>query len=209
MPNRKTIFAVNNFYHLFSRGDRREVIFKEPKDYLRFLEKLEEYRIKYNFDLITYCLIPNHFHLLVKQLSQVSVSKFLGVLLNSYARYCGIKYELPPGHLFQGNFGAKLIDSEASLIQVSRYIHLNPVKNRLLSLDLTYKAPRRISDKKTLRELRNYPWSSYPFYLGRASHQKTKINPSAILETENNFKRYRKFVESKLTDEDLRTLEKL
>lgn len=209
MPRRQITFTANNFYHLYSRGDRREPIFRDSNDYLRLLRKLEEYRQKYSFDLIAYCLIPNHLHFLAKQLTAVSVSKFLGVLLNSYARYFGLKYELPTGHLFQGRFGAKLIESEGDLLQVSRYIHLNPVKEKLLGLDFTYKTPRKIKDRAVLKQLRDYRWSSYPFYSGQAVQSEVRVNPDTIIEIEKDLKKYQKFVESKLTDQDLLTLEGL
>ncbi len=210
MPFRKINFFKGNFYHIFSRGDRKELIFRSNDDYERFLLKTEEYRKKYSTDIVAYCLLPNHFHFLVKQLSEIPCSKFIGVLLNSYARFSSVKHTLPPGHLFQGRFGATSIESSESLLQVSRYIHLNPVKEKILKLDFTYKKDRiLLNSKPIIVELRSYPWSSYRFYL-HAKKYPTILNVATqhIWELGETLNSYRKFVESPISDESTLELEK-
>lgn len=200
MPYRKTKFLKGRFYHLFSRGDRKEPIFLEDKDYQRFLEKLEEYRKNYGVGVIGYCLLSNHLHLLVKQLTDVPLSKFMGILLNSHARYLATKYQLPTGHVFQGQFGAKTIESEEGLLQVSRYIHLNPVKEELLNAPHRFRRNLFRRNLTLAHHLRSYPWSSYITYL-----QPTLSGPVTLeilpVGGETS-KTYREFVEAKISPED-------
>lgn len=207
MPNRRLIFLKNNFYHVFSRGNRKTEIFTNQKDYERFLKKLEEYRKKYSVDIISFCLLPNHFHLLVKQSNDVPLGRFVGTLLNSYARYRSVKYQLPPGHVFQGRFGCRLIEAEKDLLQTSRYIHLNPIKERLLSLDFTQKKAKSFKVLLLKKALRSYLWSSYPFYLGQKKGS-VGVYLKPILEIEKSLRVYQKFVESKITFEDITELER-
>lgn len=209
MPLRLTRFLKDSFYHIFSRGNRKEIVFSERADYERFLLKAEEYRKRYSLDIVAYCLLPNHFHFLLRQLSEVPVSKFMAVLLNSYARYAAVKNSLPPGHVFQGRFGSKIIDADESLLQASRYIHLNPVKERILSLDFTYRGDRSLARQKgIIQSLRTYPWSSYPLYLESNKITILTINQDYILDLEKSFFRYRRFVESAAADEMILELEK-
>lgn len=206
----RTAFLPGSYYHIFSRGNRKQAIFFGDRDYLRFLEKVEEYRKKYNIDLVAFCLIPNHFHLLVRQNSEVPVPKFMGVLLSSHSHYTSIKHDLPRGQLFQGRFGKTLIETESSLLQVSRYIHLNPIKEKLLDMDITFQKSRTIRDKETIKYLHGYRWSSYPLYLSnQASNGVISIDAHHILSLEKSRASYRRFVESKISDEDFRNLENL
>ena len=100
-------------------------------------------------DLVGYCLMPNHFHFLIKQLTDNGISMFMNRLQNSYARYFNTE-QARHGPLFQGRFKAVLIESEEQLIHVSRYIYLNPFSSFVT---------------KNLFELKRYPWSSLREYL--------------------------------------------
>lgn len=210
MPLRRIVFAPKKFYHVFARGNRKQNIFFEERDYTRFLEKIEEYRKKYAIDLVAFCLVPNHFHLLIRQNSKTPVSKFVGILLSSHSHYMSLKHSLPPGQLFQGRFGVTAIESEASLLQVSRYIHLNSIKERLLDMDFTLQKSRALRDKEILKSLREYRWSSYPLYLSNQTSQgPVTVNSKYIWSLEKSPTRYRKFVEAKISDEDFHNLENL
>ena len=196
----------NNFYHIYARGNRKSPIFFERKDFTRFLEKLEEYRKKYQIEIIAYCLINNHFHILVRQKGDFSVSRFVGTLTNSHARYLSVKNRLPPGHVFQGRFGAKLIDSEESLLQVSRYIHLNPIKEKILSLDFSSKKAKKITRLSLIEKLRTYHFSSYRNYLSGQTGL-VGLDFETILTIQKNKELYRKFVEAKISFDDVLALE--
>lgn len=126
------------YYHVFNRGNNKQDIFLDVSDYQAFLNMLEcyltsesKYRptwIKKTFEedvhIIAYCLLPNHFHLLIKQIQKRALSDFLQAFSLRYTKYFNKKYGRV-GHVFQGVFKARLIDSDGDLLNVSRYIHQN------------------------------------------------------------------------------------
>ena len=134
-------------YHIYNRGNNKQKIFLEKNDYLFYLRKLREYKEKYNVTILCYCLMPNHIHLILSQNTEVPISKFVLSLHTSYSMYFNKKYN-KIGHLFQGRFGQKIIDKDEYLLQVSSYIHINPLEANLV------------------RKLEDYQWSSYPDYIG-------------------------------------------
>jgi putative transposase len=117
--------------------------------------------------------MPNHFHLLVKQVQENGISRLLSKLSNSYTRYFNVKHQRI-GPLFQGSFKAIRIESEEQLNHLSRYIHLNPLIDYLV------------------KDLRNYPYSSYPEYLGLSDFN--LCTRKAIIESFKSVKDYEKFV---------------
>lgn len=160
MPVRKIYFRKGYFYHLYNRSIDGQVVFQEKRDIRRFLSVMNFYRYKnppvrfshfLNFELeerenilksirkkndllveiLCYAVMPNHYHLLVKQLSDDGVSWFVSNIQNSYARYFNTKNKRA-GHLFQGIFRGVLIESEQQLIHVARYIEINPLTSFLL-----------------------------------------------------------------------------
>lgn len=146
MGYRQTELVDNNYYHVYSRGNEKRSIFIAPKDYSRFLDRLKKYSQQDKIGIICYCLMPNHYHLLLQQLQGGSISNFIQRLQVSYAMYFNIKNKRV-GHLFQGPFKAKLIEDDSYMLQVSKYIHLNP--------------------KDINEEPSKYRWSSLRSYLGQ------------------------------------------
>jgi putative transposase len=157
MPSRNVLKqdAPQSYYHVYARGINRQRIFREPADYEKFLRlfarylSLEETHNRnglsfpnfYNkLDLLAFCLMPNHFHLLVFQYQQGAMTEFMRSLLTSYSMYFNKKYKRS-GPLFESRFKASLISDEAYLEHISRYIHMNP------------------------RSWRDYEYSSLPYYL--------------------------------------------
>lgn len=168
-------FITQGYYHIYNRGVEKKDIFLDKRDHLRFLEALDFYRkspqpmklsdyrrgvIKYKRQesqielvrIFVYCLMPNHFHLLISQLVEGGITQFLRKLSDSYARYFNTKYQRV-GPLFQGSFKAKLIETDEYLLQLSKYIHRNAF---LL--------------KKWEGKKQTYPYSSYNFYLTQEKH---------------------------------------
>lgn len=203
MALRKTIFATNEVYHVYNRGVEKRPIFLQKRDYDRFLSLLEYYRftncpIKFSYfklqtaegkqriltnlnreskklvDILAFCLMPNHFHLLLKQLNENGISKFMAKITNGFSHYFNTKYDRT-GHLFQGNFGAIYIASDEQYMHVSRYIHLNPVVSYLVKPE----------------ELETYAYSSYISYI---TDNKSFCNPTNILGFFKNIEAYKKFV---------------
>lgn len=135
------------FYHVINRGNAGENIFKSKKDREKFLGYLKKAIERFSIRIHTYCLMSNHFHLLLET-TKPNLSKTIQWLNISYAVYFNRKHQRS-GHLFQGRFKAILVDQDEYLKQLSRYIHLNPMRARMVE------------------DTADYPWSSYKEFIGR------------------------------------------
>ena len=124
-------YLDENYYHMFNRGSRSEKIFFSEANYEYFLRLITGNSIVHLVRVEACCLMPNHYHIVVKQSVGGSISKFIQSVMTSYVQAVNKMYNLS-GSLFQGKAKAKLIDTESSLMQVVRYIHLNPVKAELV-----------------------------------------------------------------------------
>ena len=145
MARKPRIHFPGAFYHVISRGNRRQNIFREYSDYERYLQFLAEYKERYRFFLYAYALMPNHVHLLV-EVGEPPLSRLMQVLQFRYTRNFNIKYR-KTGHLFEGRYKAILCEKDSYLLELSAYIHLNPVRSGLAE-DPT-----------------DYRWTSYRTYL--------------------------------------------
>lgn len=183
MPAKNVIkdYQENAYYHVYNRGVDKGLIFQNDNDYKTFLSYLKFYltpqgeslkgapsrQLKNYVDeieLLCYCLMPNHFHLLIKQHSLHGMDHFLRSISTKYARYFNTHYKRV-GHLFQGSYKAVRIENEYQFIYISKYIHRNT-----LSLSPYKDNPRRLQE---------YPYSSYGNYLRR--FQQTWVRPNEIL----------------------------
>ncbi|MBI2095526.1 MAG: transposase [Candidatus Omnitrophica bacterium] len=135
------------FYHVISRGNERRAVFRGDDDYELFLSTLEEASDRFDTLIHAYCLMANHLHLLI-QTKDSNLSQFMKRLLGVYTIRFNRRHKRQ-GHLFQGRYKAYLIDQDSYFLQLSRYIHLNPVKAKL-----------SVSAEK-------YRWSSMQFFLRR------------------------------------------
>jgi putative transposase len=124
-------YLDENYYHVFNRGSRSEKIFFSEANYEYFQRLMTRNSIVHLVRVEAYCLMPNHYHIVIKQSVGGSISKFIQSLMTSYVQAINKMYNLS-GTLFQGKAKAKQIDTESSLLQVVRYIHLNPVKAGLV-----------------------------------------------------------------------------
>ena len=134
------------YYHVISRGNNQEKIYKNDRDKEKFLEYLEKAAERFSIIIHTYCLMSNHYHLLVET-PEANLSLAMQWINVSYATYFNRKRGRY-GHLFQGRFKAILIDADEYLKHLSRYIHLNPVRAKMVSLPAEYQ------------------WSSYGAFIG-------------------------------------------
>ena len=125
MPRRIIAFQAGSYYHLYNRGVNKEAIFFEAENYTFFLRRLREYFTADVATVIAYCLMPNHYHLLVHLLTD-DLASIMGAFSLSYAKAINKRYERV-GPLFQGRFEGKLVHKDEYLLHLSRYIHLNPV----------------------------------------------------------------------------------
>lgn len=178
-------FRPGKFYHVYNRGDNRELIFLDGQDYLNFLKRLKiiqglspttnsGLRIRpvptESFTILSYCLMPNHFHLLIRQNTDLPIGELINKVSTSYAKYFNARYKRV-GNLFQDTFRAKHVDSDSYLTYLTAYIHNNP------------------------SEPFNYNYSSLPEYIG--TRNGTLCNPEFVLNFfKGNRQEYKKFVES-------------
>jgi len=125
MPYRQPAYT-NHFYHVFNRGNNFEQIFFNQQNYHFFLKRLLQY-FDNKINLVAYCLMPNHYHLLVEILQDGYLQKAMQKFSTSYTKAIN-KEQSRVGHLFQGRYKSKLIPNNNYLLHLSRYIHLNPVK---------------------------------------------------------------------------------
>lgn len=161
MPRLMRLKGEFSTYHIVLRGNERKNIFTSDEDKLRFLTTLERMRNKYNFLLYCYCLMDNHVHLLINDNGN-DISKIIKSINISYVYYFNRTYRRC-GHLFQDRFKSELIDSDRYLLEVSRYIHNNPVKAGVVKIPSEYK------------------WSSYNAIIGRKGNAKDLVNADCIL----------------------------
>jgi len=197
---RKITFSVGEYYHIYNRGNDKRIIFIDNTDYLRFLTLLyisnnteavhisnlvnqgdslvkimKMQREDTLVDIGAYCLLPNHFHLLVKEKKENGITKFMGKMSTGYSMYFNKKNERT-GKLFEGTFKSVHADVDVYLKYLFSYIHLNPIK----IIDPNWKE-EGIKDKNKAKEfLREYVFSSYMDYLGADRPESGIINKQAF-----------------------------
>ena len=186
MPRQPRPDYSDQFYHIFNIGFDQKNIFKNDADYLRFIEKLEESRSKFDWIIYSYCLMPNHYHLHVKR-NNDSISTIIHWLQTSHSVYFNKNHKhFSP--VFTGRFKSILIQKEIYHRQLSKYIHLNPVK------------------AKVVQNPQEYSYSSYGEIIGEPKHNMKIIDGRTIRsffgkQTEKAIQNYRNFVEEDKTVE--------
>ncbi|HEX2768023.1 MAG TPA: transposase [Geobacteraceae bacterium] len=173
------------FYHVTSRGNEQKDVFKSLRDRGKFLEYLESATTRYGAIIHAYCLMSNHYHLLL-QTPGGNLSQIIRHINGAYTTYFNVKRKRA-GHLFQGRFKAILVEADEYLVELSRYIHLNPVRVGIVE------RPEQ------------YQWSSYPSYAGYIKSP-AWLRTGFILgcftkRTKDAHKKYRTFVEDRLGKE--------
>jgi len=132
MARRNVPFLAGYYYHIYNRGAHRLGIFREDADYRFLLKLIKEWTAKDNISILAYCLMPNHFHFLLRQNSNLSVSIFMQAVFNIYSKAFNSKYQ-HFGTLFEGPFKAIRVDKAEYLFHLCRYIHRNPLDAGLVT----------------------------------------------------------------------------
>ena len=158
MPRRPRELVDGGIYHIFNRGNDRRNLFSEPEDYQCFLNHLANGLSRCSAEIYHYCLMPNHFHLLLKIQKRDDLAKLMHRLQLAYARYFK-KTRAFAGHVFQERFRSPRICEESYYLQCGRYIERNPVKARLVE------------------EAANHPHSSAKFYVSGVKDLLLTPNP--------------------------------
>ena len=126
MAQRSVKFAQGEYYHIYNRGCGRANIFRESENYLYLFRLVQKKLPQFQVTFIAYCLMPNHYHFLLRQNTDISVGNFVQSVFNSYSKAFNKRYKRS-GTLFEGPFQAKHINKQEYLIHLCRYIHRNPV----------------------------------------------------------------------------------
>lgn len=203
MPRRRTVITPGEIYHVFNRSVGSIPVFLSTREYKRAREVFEFYTYdkpllrfsRFNvlpgehkaafiqrlrespkiIELFAYCLMPNHFHFLVRELVEDGIATFMSNFQNSYAKYFNTKFERS-GALFQSMFKAVRIETDEQLLHVSRYIHLNPVTSYLL---------------QSAEELGSFRWSSWSNY--NQQNESDIINSDLVISHFKTLRDFRKF----------------
>lgn len=125
------LFEPGNIYHIYNRGNNKQRVFLQDENYDFFLRQLNSYFKPARVNLLVYCLMPNHYHLLVELSKPAGFSNLMRSFTTSYVKSFN-KWNNRVGHLFQQEFQPKLIDTDEYLAHVCRYIHLNPLQANLV-----------------------------------------------------------------------------
>ena len=199
MPRKKRIWYPGAIYHVMSRGNRKMIIFKEESDYIQFLDCLANVKKEFGFRIYSLCLMTNHFHMAVGT-GETELCKIMHKLLLMYAASYNKKYKLT-GHVFENRYIAQIIENEPYFLEVSRYIHLNPVKAQIVSNPL------------------DYAYSSYRMFVPPVEDQGLSVNIhhrkagsmiSGLIDTgkvlscfpDQSRSQYQSFVEERISHED-------
>lgn len=205
MPGRNIPLITEQIYHIINRGIAKQPIFNNKRDYQRFLEIIRYYHhkntpIRYSkflslakeererivtsldkqknhiIEILCYCLMPNHFHLVLCQIQDGGIAKFVGNISNSYTKYFNTKNKRQ-GPLLQGKFKAVRIEDDDQLLHLSRYIHLNPFTSYMV---------------KKINDVVSYQYSSLSEYLNLSTKQ--IVNKKYVLSHFKTLKSYRNFI---------------
>ncbi len=184
MARKPRIEFEGAFYHVLTRGNQKQKIFKDTQDYIKYLNILSEYKKKYPYYLYAYVLMRNHVHLLVES-KKTPLSRIMQGINQRYTVYFNKKYNTV-GHVFQGRYKSILCDRDAYLLSLVRYIHLNPVRGKTVDMPDEYK------------------WSSHHMYIKR-THEKDLVDIDLVLRMFSGKKTrarrlYRTFIKDQVTD---------
>lgn len=211
---RKFKFSVDEYYHIYNRGTDKRIIFMDKEDYQRFSTLMflcnsrrsivfrdipigEAYVFERGDTLVdigAYCLMPNHFHILVREKIEKGVSIFMQKLLTAYSMYFNTKYKRT-GSLYGGPFRATHINDDRYLKYLFAYIHLNPIK----IIDPMWKESGISSLISAKQYIGKYIYSSYYDYVGNERDESAILNRTVFPGYFGNFSEFEQFVDEWLS----------
>jgi putative transposase len=148
VARRKVPFVQGNYYHVYNRGANRQLIFRSDENYLFLLQRVKRYAADWQVAVIAYCLMPNHYHFVLRQDGEHPLSGFIQAVFNSYTKAFN-KLCSRSGTLFEGPFRALHVAEDEYLLHLCRYVHRNPLEAGLVT------------------SLDDWPYSNYPEWIGR------------------------------------------
>lgn len=226
---RRDPLVTDEIYHIYNRGVEKRMVFIEDTDYLRMVHNLFEFNdanpplnLNYHFtrqsseigfpkikreprkllvDLLAFCLMPNHYHLLVRQRIDGGITMFMRKLGVGYTNFFNEKYDRV-GPLFQGKFKSILISQENHFIHLPYYIHLNPLDTKFPK----WREQKIKFSKKALKFLENYRWSSHLDYCGKKNFPSV-TQRKFLINFFGNPQKYKKEIKHWLKEIDMESLQ--
>jgi len=212
--------STDEIYHIFNRGVEKRIVFLTDADKKRFAQNLyifndsaliinnnrpdlrevrllSEKREKL-VEILAFALMPNHYHLMVKQIAENGITEFMRKIGTGYTNYFNTKYQRV-GPLFQGKYKAALLENQRHFMYLPHYIHANP-------LDMGFPAWRKRRLKhvaSAIKFLESYPWSSYAEYTGLPSKLPRLIEPNFVNEFFESPQQYKKDFQEWLLEKNL------
>lgn len=147
MSRKPRIHAESAVYHVILRGNARQEIFSDDRDQFRFYDILHKSYERFRYRIVSFCLMSNHIHLAV-QVGEVPLSRIIQNVAQRYTQWFNWRHQ-KCGHLFQGRYKAIMVDADSYLSELAAYLHLNPVRARIV------------------QRPEQYLWSSQRVYLGK------------------------------------------
>lgn len=220
--NRNGELVNGEYYHIYNRGSEKRIVFSDKSDYKRAISLISYYQylnppVKYSFfirfpsdeqsiitnklsiknsvliTIVAYCLMPNHFHLILKQNTDSGISKFMSNFQNSYTKYYNTKHDRV-GPLFQGAYKLVRIENDEHMVHLSRYIHLNPVTSFVIKPDHLFR----------------YQWSSVNEYVSETQSENGLCDKKLILSHFSDSNKYSTFLTEYIDiTQELHALKKL
>jgi REP element-mobilizing transposase RayT len=182
MPAKRPEYQQGSYYHIFNRGAHQRSIFKDNENYLFALRKIKQYSNQFQHTIIAYWLIPNHYHLLVRQDGDFKASLLPQQVFNSYTKAFNKRYN-HSGTLFEDSFHIKIIRDTSHLLHLCRYIHGNPVKDGFVA------------------DPADWEYSNYREFIG--ARKGSLFDPGFFTEFFSDTKDYRDFVLDDLSSRNL------
>jgi len=182
MPRQARVKSITGIYHIMLRGIDKRDIFLDNEDKLKFLESIEKAKEKGKFNVLGFCLMDNHVHMLLKEYEEIGTS--IKRITVGYVGWHNKKHDRT-GHLFQNRYMSEPVNTEEYLVTVLRYIHQNPVKARIVT------------------SVKDYKWSSYGFYYLFYNGQKTIIDGTLIENYFGTFEEFSRYMNTVNDDECL------
>jgi len=194
----------DGWYHVTARGDHRQVIFNDERDHGHFVELLEEMRERFRVGVMAYVCMGTHYHVMVRT-PEANLSRAIQWLNISYSVWFNKRHQ-ECGHVFQGRFKSVVVEDEAWGLELSQYVHLNPVRIKALGQGKRQRAadragvsrPPTVEEvKRRLDKLRRYRWSSYRAYAGYCG-MPDWLDSEVLLARSGGAAKYRKTVEDRI-----------